>query len=454
MVLGPQREAEKPAPKQAAAVLVAVAVSVVAVLPAFLVGALAVLIRPDLGIGLAVIGMAPAVIFGVSGLTARPLGALVQRLGSRRGMAFSAVLSTVALAGCGVAGSATWLMAALFVAGLSNGLGHPAANMVLSEAITDARLGLAFGIKQASVPAATLVSGLAVPGVALVFGWRAAFWLAAVLAAAVAVWALSFGGPSRARHETSTGVSRLGVPRRALLVLSLGGGLGLGSATSLGVFLVSSGVDAGLDPAMAGLLFSATSLLGIVARIGFGWLADRRPGGSLYLPVAVLLLGGALGYVLISVAMVPSFVLGSFVAFATGWAWSGLFQLAVVKDNRLAAASATGYVQTGTSSGSALVPLMFGFVAEATSYSTAWVVVAALSVASAGIVVLGGRMASRPCVGPLGHRHLVEGASSALGAEALTRKFPADGDPVDGGKGRIPPGAHRRPDHDEQSPGG
>lgn len=454
MIPGRQPEAVKPAPNQAAAVLLAVSVSVVAVLPAFLVGALAVQIRPDLGIGLAVIGMAPAVMFGVSGVTARLLGALVQRLGSRRGMALSALLSTLALAGCSVARSTMWLMVALFVAGLSNGMGHPAANMALSEVITDARLGLAFGIKQASIPAATLISGLAVPGVALVFGWRAAFGLAAILAAVIAVWALLVGRTSRSRHGGSAGASRLGVPRRALLVLALGGGLGLGSATSLGVFLVGSGVDAGLDPAMAGLLFSGTSLLGILVRIGFGWLADHRPRASLYLPVAVLLVGGSVGYVLIALGMVPSFVVGSFIAFATGWAWPGLFQLAVVKDNRLAAASATGYVQTGTSTGSALVPLMFGFVAEATSYSAAWAVVAVLSITAAGIVFLGGRMVRRARVAPLEHRPLVDDVSSASGAGAVPGTSPVHPDPTNGSDGNMPPGTPRRPDHQEQSPGG
>ncbi|WP_231839473.1 MFS transporter [Blastococcus saxobsidens] len=435
--------------------LLAVSVSVVAVLPAFLVGALALQIRPDLGIGLAVIGMATGVMFGISGLSARPLGALVQRLGARRGMALSALLSTVALAGCGVAGSTTWLMGALFVAGLSNGAGHPAANMALSEVITEARLGLAFGIKQAAIPAATLISGLAVPAVTLLVGWRAAFGLAAVLSAGIAVWALFSGRDSRTRKAARTGVPRLGVPRRALLILALGGGLGLGAATSLGVFLVGSGVEAGLDPAMAGLLFSAASLFGILVRVGLGWLADRRPHVSLYLPVAVLLLGGTLGYLFISAEIVPSLVVGSFIAFATGWAWPGLFQLAVVKDNRLAAASATGYVQTGTSSGCALVPLMFGFVAEAASYSTAWAVVAGLSAAAAVTVFVGGRMARgsrQELPMPPGAR---DDASGAAGAETVLLCSPADHDRTGCDAPKAPRrGRGRRTDHHEKPSGG
>lgn len=367
--------------------------TVTAVLPAFLVGALAVQIRADLDVGPAIIGLAAAALFAVSGLSARRLGALVQRLGWRRGIASAAALSTVTCAGCALAPSPAWLVAAMLVGGVANGMVHPAVNLLISELIIDSRLGLAFGIKQSSVPAATLLGGLSVPAIALVFGWRWVFGVAGLLAAAVAVSAAvrrnnvqpSVGGTIEPQAD-------LGLPRRALSVLSLGAGLGMAAATSLGVFLVDSGVRAGLEPGQSGLLFAASSLLGLVVRVSCGWSADRHPHRSLYLLVSGLLACGAAGYVLLAIGTTPLFVLGSLLAYAVGWGWTGLMQFAIVKDNRIGAAAATGFLQTGTSLGAALGPLVFGLLVEITSYGAAWSVAASLSLSAAVVIRVGRRM--------------------------------------------------------------
>lgn len=380
---------------QVGTVLQAVAVSIAGVLPAFLVGALAVQLRADLGIGLAGIGLATASLFAVSGSLARPLGALVQRVGSRRGLTAAAVLSTASLAGVGLAQSYPVLVAALVVGGVGNSMAQPAANLSLSELGAEGRLGLAFGIKQSAIPAATLLGGLAVPGIALVVGWRWALAVAAVLALGVAGWAALSGLDRHARRRRGPEAADRGLPRRGLLVLTIGGGLAAAASTSLGVFLVDSGVAAGLQPGQSGLLFAASSLLGLTGRIGFGWLADRHPRRSSYLVIANLLACGAVGYVLLASAALPAFVAGSLIAYGAGWAWTGLFHFAIVKDNRLAAASATGFVQTGLSLGAASGPLVFGVLAGATSYRIAWLGMAALSLAGALTIRTGRRMIRR-----------------------------------------------------------
>jgi MFS family permease len=374
-------------------VLQAVSVTILGVLPPFLVGALAVQLRADLGIGLGALGLATAALFAVSGSLSRPFGALVQRVGSARGMAVAALLSGASLAGVGLAGSYAALLAALVVGGVGNALAQPAANMRISELAPGRRLGLAFGIKQSSIPAATLLGGLAVPGIALLIGWRWAPGIAALLAMGVAAWA-SRASPVGARGDGTEEPDR-GLPRGGLLVLTVGGGLGAAAATSLGVFLVDSGVAAGLSHAHAGLLFAAASLLGLGGRIGVGWLADRRPRQSHYLVIANLLSCGAVGYGLLALGAPSAFVLGALLSYGAGWTWTGLFHFAIVKDNRLAAASATGFVQTGLSLGAAIGPLAFGAVAELSSYQTAWLATAALSLAGALAIRAGRRMVRR-----------------------------------------------------------
>ena len=386
-------------PAAVGAVLRAVSVSVLGVLPAFLVGALAVQIRADLDVGLGLFGLAAATLFTVSGGLARPAGRLVQRLGSRRGAALAAALATASLTVIALAGSPAALMAGLAVGGLGNAVAQPSANAVVSELVTEQRLGVAFGIKQSSIPAATLLGGLAVPGVALVFGWRWA--VACAVGLAVVLLLLSFTGRDtgrRAGAPRDPGAPRApdrGLPRGGLVVLTVGGFLGSAAATPTGVFLVDSAVAAGIDAGAAGLLFAGCSVLGLVVRIGYGLLVDRHPTRSAYLFIANLLAAGTAGYVLLAAGTVPASVAGGVLAYGAGWAWTGLFHFAVIRDNRDAAASVTGFVQTGLSLGAASGPLLFGVVAQTWSYSAAWLTAAALSLAGAVTVRVSRRMVRR-----------------------------------------------------------
>jgi MFS family permease len=401
-----------PTPSTTRATLQAVAVSVLGVLPAFLVGALAVQIRADLEVGLGLFGFAAATLFAVSGLCARPGGRLVQRLGPRKGTALAATLAIASLVAVGLARSPVWLMVALAIGGLGNAVAQPSANLGISELVTEEHLGVAFGIKQSSIPAATLLGGLAVPGIALVVGWRWAVAAAVALAVALLVWSMVSGRDARgAARPTDGGAADKGLPRGGLVVLTLGGFLGSAAATPTGVFLVDSAVAAGIPPATAGLLFAACSALGLVSRVGFGWLADRHPDRSRYLFIANLLTGGAVGYGLLAGGGVPAFVAGSLFAYGLGWAWTGLFHFAVIRDNRAAAASVTGFVQTGLSLGAASGPLFFGIVAQAFSYTAAWLTAGVLSLAAALTIRIGRRMVRR---------------SRGLPVAALRRPFPAE----------------------------
>jgi MFS family permease len=378
------------------ATLQAVAVSVLGVLPAFLTGALAVQIRADLDVGLGLFGFAAATLFGVSGLCARPGGRLVQRLGARKGTALAAVLSILSLTAVGLARSPVWLMVALAIGGLGNAVAQPSANLGISQYVTEARLGLAFGIKQSSIPAATLLGGLAVPGIALVFGWRWAVAAAVALAVVLLIWTQVSARDTRAgTRPAADGEPDKGLPRGGLVVLTLGGFLGSAAATSTGVFLVDSAVSSGIAPGSAGLLSAACSVLGLVSRVGFGWLADRHADRSRYLFIANLLAGGAVGYGLLATGVVPMVVIGSFLAYGMGWAWTGLFHFAVIKDNRAAAAKVTGFVQTGLSLGAASGPLFFGIVAQAFSYTAAWVTAGVLSLLAAVTIRISRRMVRR-----------------------------------------------------------
>ena len=73
------------------------------------------------------------------------------------------------------------------MAGLANAVTQPAINLFMADQVPLARQGLAFGIKQAAIPAAVLVSGLTLPLLALPLGWRPTFAICAAGALVVAV---------------------------------------------------------------------------------------------------------------------------------------------------------------------------------------------------------------------------------------------------------------------------
>ncbi|MGH3147688.1 MAG: MFS transporter [Rubrobacter sp.] len=169
-------------------VLLAVAVATAGVLPAFLTGGLAVQIRSELDFGSAALGLAVAVFFLTVSLASVVMGRVVERIGSHRAMRVSALGSTAALLGTALfAWSWTWLVACLVFGGLANAVAQPATHLSLAREVPANRQGLSFGIKQAAIPAATLLAGLAVPTIAVTLGWRWAFAGGAVLALGISL---------------------------------------------------------------------------------------------------------------------------------------------------------------------------------------------------------------------------------------------------------------------------
>ena len=118
-------------------------------------------------------------------LGSAPLGRLTERRGPAPSLrAAAAITATCQLGLAGLARSLPVLLAFLAVGGSANALAQPAANLLLARDVPVHRQGLGFAIKQAAIPIATLLSGLAVPAIALTVGWRWAFVASAALATA------------------------------------------------------------------------------------------------------------------------------------------------------------------------------------------------------------------------------------------------------------------------------
>jgi MFS family permease len=367
-------------------VLWAIVVATCGVLPVSLTGGLAVQIRTELGFGSAALGIAVSLFFTTQALSSAPFGRIVERIGSRRGMQAASLGSAAALLCIALfASSRNSLFGFLVLGGLANAVAQVAANLALARGVRTERQGLAFGMKQAAIPAATLLSGLAVPLVGTTIGWRWAFTGCALGAFAVAC-TVPKTTEGQVRHHTNELSSDM--RPMPLILLALGIGLGSAAAVPLGAFTVESGVAAGLQVEFAGILLAAGGVVGIVVRLALGWLADRRSAGHLRI-VATMIAVGTAGFVLLATGVSWLFVLGTVLAFGAGWGWHGLFNFAVVKYNPNTPAAATGITQTGAAAGSAVGPFLFGVVVESTSYGTAWLSAGAAALGAVAAILAG-----------------------------------------------------------------
>lgn len=125
--------------------------------------------------------------------------------------------------------------------------------------------------QQSRASLGSLLAGLALPAVAIPFGWRWAYLPAGALAVAAVAFAprtvaATQAPPKRARHAGGlTSVHALGLAA----VLASAAAVGFVS------FLVTYAVHVGIAEATAGLLLGGVSLAATASRIGFGALTDR-----------------------------------------------------------------------------------------------------------------------------------------------------------------------------------
>jgi MFS family permease len=374
----------------------AVATTTASVIPVFLVGGLAVQISRELRFSPAGLGVAVALYFAASAACSMPAGWLVERYGDRLTSRAGVLLSALSMLGAALlAHSYATLVTAMMIGAAANALGQLSSNLSLARQVPKHRQGLSFGVKQAAIPIATLLAGAAVPTIALTAGWRWAF----VVVAGLCLLALPVAprGPRPPARRPGSADPRTERATAALVVVAVGAMLSAGSASALGIFLVDSAVAQHIDAGTAGGVLTLGSLVGVAARIGGGWLADRRGGNHLTV-VAATLAVGAFGLALLAAQGMTPLLVGTVLGFGLGWSWPGVLNFAVVRLNPRAPAAATSITQSGVYVGGCVGPLVFGVLA-AHSYRLAWLAAAGAMVAAAVMIMIGRwRLLAHPSV--------------------------------------------------------
>jgi sugar phosphate permease len=99
-----------------------------------------------------------------------------------------------------------------------------------------------------------------------------------------------------------------------------------------------------------------------------------------------MLAAGGVGFLLLGAAREWVMLLAVPISFATGWAWLGSYNLAMIRLNPVAPGAAVGLTQTGAFVGAIVGPIGLGFLAEEFSFSAAWLAAAAASLSSAAML--------------------------------------------------------------------
>jgi len=371
---------------------VALASTTLSVLPVFMLGALAVFVRRDLSFSLTELGASASAFYGTSALASIHGGRSAQRLGPESALAIGAACSAAALLGvAGLANGWRSLSVFLVIGGCANALSQPAANALVARDQLLDRQGISFGTLQTPIPLSTLLAGLAVPSLGANLGWRWAFVMASAGAIPIVIYGLRHHRAS-AGHREDFGHPGAILRKAPLYVLAVAGGFAAAPANALGAFYVESAVSNGISVEIAGLWLMAGSVCGICGRLMWGWGADRGRGDPLR-SMSFLLLVGVGGFVLLGKGERAWYLLlGTVIAFGAGWAWKGLYNLAIVQHYPGWASAALGVTQAGVFAGSVCGPLGFGVLLERTSYLVAWTSCAVCLGIAPGLVWLARRM--------------------------------------------------------------
>jgi predicted MFS family arabinose efflux permease len=358
---------------------------------AFALGVLAPLITADLNLSRASFGALITVMFLVGSLGSPAAGWLVDALGGRRvlgGLFLFAALSFLAAA---AAPTYTLLLAVMTLGGLALAAGNPVTNKLVAAHVRLGRQGVVMGVKQSGVQVGAFLAGALLPAGALVFGWRG------VLLASVALPAIGLAvtrlfvppdPPMPSEHEV---VAWAGLWSQVRWLVAYGFCMGLGVAALTAYLPLYAHEGVGLSVPAAGGAAATVGLVGIIARISWGHVADRGARSSQLL--AIMAAGSVTSQLLLWGASPSRSALlwaGAVGIGASAGAWNAVGMLAIVKDLGVREAGrASGLVLLAFYGGYVVAPVAFGYSLDVTgAYDVGWISVTLSYVAAAVIAVL------------------------------------------------------------------
>ncbi len=361
------------------------------------------LLQVKLGVGIAELGLALAVLNVVTLIAQPPIGFLVDRLGPATILILGHMAFALAIGLVGVWPTYPALLALMVLAGLGNAVYHPADYAILSHRVSNRWIGRAFSIHTFGGYAGFAAAPIAVVGLTQLVGWRLAL-LTVGLAGGLLGLVLAANRrdlASGAERERSRGAEpsdkSLLWTTPVLLSLLFYILLGIGNTGFASFSVIVLERVYGLSLAQANLpitLFLVVSALGVLAG---GWIADRTGRHGMVVSVsslAIALCAALIAGVTLSMpAMLAVFTIGGF---ASGLIAPSRDMLVRAVTPRGASGKVFGFVTVGFNIGGLVAPPAFGLLIDRGMPLMVFWIVAIVSVAT--IVTVTGTMGERRMV--------------------------------------------------------
>ena len=354
-------------------------------------------LREEYGVGYAALGLALAVLNGITGLTQAPVGFLVDRFGARAILIAGLGAFSLAICLVGVFPSYPMLLALMVLGGLGNSVFHPADYAILASAVDQRRMGRAFSIHTFGGYAGFALAPPVIVFLTAMFDWRIALMLSGAAGVAITFLMLvnssvlgtdaDLGRPPAARRGAGAAGVRLLLSGPILMALVFFAmlALSLGGFTSFSVAAIEALYRVPLAEASAPLTaYLVASAVGVLAG---GWLADRTEQHH-------HVVGGSFLLVAVFAALIPE-LLPPLAITAGLFALAGFFSGVVAPSRDMMVRAVTpqgasgkvfGFVTTGFNIGGIVAPLLFGFVLDYGEPGLVFWTIAGLSLLTLAVV--------------------------------------------------------------------
>jgi MFS family permease len=340
-------------------------------------------ISADLDLSYTEVGLLKATFSGASSVLQIPTASLGGLLGEELILLLGNAWVGIGLAAMGLAGGFVTLLLLAALAGVGGNAQHPLGASIVSKQAPGNRLATAMGTLNFAGDLGKLLGPFVAGIVAVQFGWRMAFAVVGIPTAVLSVGLLvarrsALGRPARQERWTGAQSASNGDRWRFWVLLAAGGldNATRGAAlTFLPFVLADKGLDAAAISALYGVIFAA----GAAGKFGCGWISDR------WSLLAVIITTEFVTAVAIVAMLAASPWMVVPLALAFGFALNGTSSALNVAVARFVPPERRGggyglYFTVALIS-SALAPLAYGVLGDATNLTTVFLAMAALTLA-------------------------------------------------------------------------
>ncbi|HEY0233642.1 MAG TPA: MFS transporter [Afipia sp.] len=354
------------------------------------------------GVSFLQIGAALTIFNIVSLVVQAPMGFLVDRMGAWKLLILALLLGCLSFGSLAVTANYNWLLIAMALAGIANGVYHPADYALLSFAIRHERIARAFSIHTF----AGFLGNAAAPPILLTtgqfFGAGPAFAVAGLLSGLVAL-SLTFSNSPHSQKRTdppqpASSESGRQIFSPAVFMLTLLFVLLNLSASGIQAFAVTALVSSyNVDLPSANLVLTAFLLASAFGVLAGGILAERTHNHGLVSSAAMAISGAILAALTF---MIPGRT-GLFLAMTVVGLLSGMItpsrdMLVKAAAPRGAEGRVFGIVSTGFNIGGAISPVLFGWLVDHGKNQGVFGATAIFMILTASLTI--GRTSKRPQV--------------------------------------------------------